>query len=122
MTEAKQRLYTGDTALQHVCKVANTLLYDLYAVAPEKAEARIAQMHAEYGDTWLGWTTVTHELDEMVDAQTAAELAGVELSTIRQWRKRGKLDGVETDKGWVYLVEDVLRTVAATRRRRAKAA
>lgn len=113
--------WPGDTELQRARRLANTLLYDLHKVAPEQAEARLAEVHA-MGQTWLGWSTITHELDEWVDPGTAAQVGQVAVATIRQWRKRGKLTGVEEDNGWRYRVGDVLAAAAAARLRRAKAA
>lgn len=80
--------YPGDTPLQRARRWAQAYRQHLRTANPELCAALDDAARA-YGDTWLVETLVTVNDDDLLTTAEAAELVGVDIETIRQWRKRG---------------------------------
>lgn len=68
---------------------------------------QIDQQMIGMGQRWVVPQVITADDQDWVDAEQAADLAGVKIDTIRQWRARGHLHGELTTDGWRYQVADV---------------
>jgi len=79
---------------------------------------QIDEQMAAMGQLWVVPQVITASDDDFVDAEQAADLAGVKIDTIRQWRARGRLHGELTVNGWRYLVGDVRAVAEGIRTRR----
>jgi hypothetical protein len=120
-------LYPGDSDLTIARKVAVTYRTHLRAANPAGCE-RVDDAMRTYGQLWIVSSVVTTDADSLVTTAQAAELAGVKVETVRQWRKRGYLDrdgvrqqlavrGID-EHGWpMFNAGEVLAIVATTRSR-----
>lgn len=120
--------YDGDTPLQRARRIALAYREHLKTANPEVCRA-LDDMAAQFGETWVLEHLVTTPPDALLTTAESAELAGVDVETIRQWRKRGYVgrDGQRrhlnpssvNDQGWpLFLAAEVLEIAAATRRKR----
>jgi hypothetical protein len=121
-------LYPADTPVTIARKVAVSYRTHLRAANPT-ACGRVDDAMRGFGQLWIVSSVVTTDADSMVTTADAAELAGVTVETVRQWRKRGYLDhdgqrqylqvrGLD-DHDWpMFNAGEVLAIVAATRSRR----
>lgn len=118
----------GDTALQRARSVAIAYRTHLHTANPRVCDA-LDEAAVAAGETWVVPRTVTVALDDLLSTAAAAELAGVQPATIRQWRTRGyvdrhgrrsRLEPKTTDRrGWpLFLAADILEAAAATRQKR----
>lgn len=117
--------WPGDTPLQRARRIALAYRQHLRAANRGVADALDATARS-YGETWVYEQTVTVDRDDMVTTAQAAELAGVGVETIRQWRKRGYISRAGrrehlqvrglSPQGWpMFLAAEVLEAAAATR-------
>lgn len=120
--------HLGDTALQRARGIAVAYRTHLHTANPTVCDALDDAARAA-GEGWVIPRTVTVNLDDLIGTAAAAELAGVEQGTIRQWRKRGYVDRhghsrklepkTRDHRGWpLFLAAEILEVAAATRRRR----
>lgn len=121
-------LYPADTPTVIARKVAVTYRTHLRARVPDACDLVDDAMRS-FGQLWIVSSIVTTEKDSLVSTAEAAELAGVEVGTVRKWRSRGVLDqdgqrrhlevrGLD-EHGWpMFIAGEVLEIVAATRARR----
>lgn len=77
-----------------------------------------------YGEIWVRGRVFIHQDDDLVDTETAAEILGVSAESVRKYRERGRLPGVQLKGRWNYRVADIkaLRPLASGRPARADAA
>lgn len=120
--------HSGDTPLQRARRIVGAYRARLKAIAPDACADVDATMRA-FGETWMLEQLVTTDAKSMVTTADAAELAGVDVETIRQWRRRGyisragargKLEtrGLSRDGRPMFLASEVLEIAATTRERR----
>lgn len=120
--------YPDDTPLQRARRIAVAYRQHLKTANPTVCAA-LDDMATGFGEGWVCEQTVTVAEDEMVTTAQAAELAGVDVETVRQWRKRGYISrggrrehlqvaGL-SDRGWpMFRAADILEVAATTRTRR----
>ena len=108
--------FPGDSPTARARRVALAYRARLLMLNPAACEALDAQMR-NMGQRWVAPTIQAHRMDDWVPPRVAAELAAVELATLREWRRRGRLTGRKRDGRWEYQVRDVLALSTATRRR-----
>jgi len=60
-----------------------------------------------YGERWMLDRTINYNDDDMVDPATAADILGVTVGTLRQYRNRGRIRATKTSDGWRYQVKDI---------------
>lgn len=120
--------HAGDTPLQKARRIVGAYRARLKAIAPEACADVDATMRA-FGETWMLEHLVTTDAKSMVTTADAAELAGVDVETVRQWRRRGYVsrEGIRrhlqtrglTEEGRpMFLASEVLEIAATTRQRR----
>lgn len=120
--------HEGDTPLQRARRIALAYRQHLKTANPQLCDA-VDDMAAGFGETWMLERLLTVEAEHLVTTVEAAELAGVDAETIRQWRKRGYVarSGIRQKlekrglnaKGWpLFRAADVLEIAATTRARR----
>lgn len=118
-------MWPGDTDLQKARRL--TWAYrNLAKVANPDGCRALDEAATSYGQGWVCEQPLTVPDDQMVTTAQAADLAGVQVETIRQWRKRGYIDrngqrqrleqrGL-SPQGWpMFLAADVLAVAACTR-------
>lgn len=122
--------HEGDTPLQRARRIALAYRQHLKTANPDLCRA-VDDMAAGFGEQWVLEQLVTVESDQLLTTAEAAELAGVDAETIRQWRKRGYISrsgGREylatrglNPQGWpMFRANEVLEIAATTRSRRMK--
>lgn len=123
--------WPGDTDTVIARKVAVAYRTHLHAAAPAACD-RVDDAMRGFGQLWVVSSLVTTEADSLVTTTEAAELAGVTVETVRQWRKRGYIDrdgkrrylvvrGLNEQDWPMFLAREVLEVVAVTRSRRRSA-
>lgn len=106
--------WPGDTPTERARRIANSLLALLPA---EERPTWIKRAH-ELGETWLGETIVTHELDDVLTPADAGRLLAVTPAILRNWVRLGVLQRTGTG----YTVKDLLDAAAEIRKRRVRRA
>jgi hypothetical protein len=109
--------FPGDSPVAIARRVANAYRSALRLNSRSYCD-EIDQQMIGMGQRWVVPQLVTANNDDYVDAEQAADLAGVKMDTIRQWRARGRLHGELTANGWRYLVGDVRAVAEGVRTRR----
>lgn len=121
--------HLGDTALQRARSIARAYRQHLRTANRPAADAVDDAVEAAGEGWWIVEHEVTVEPDDLVGTAAAAQLANVNIGTVRQWRKRGYVDRHghrrwlqprrRDHRGWpLFLAADVLEVAAATRRHR----
>lgn len=119
--------YAGDTPLQRARRLAIAYRQHLRTTNPELCAA-LDEAARSYGEGWVCESLLTTPDDELLTTAQAAELAGVDIETVRQWRKRGyvsrsgqrehlQVRGL-SERGWPMFLAAEVREVAETTRRR----
>lgn len=118
----------GDSPLTIARTVARTYRTHFHTANPSGC-ALVDDAMRGFGQLWIVSTVITTDADSLVTTFEAAELAGVTVETVRQWRKRGYVDrdghrcflevrGLD-EHGWpMFNAGEVLAIVATTRSRR----
>jgi len=129
MKPARQQWpHPGDTLLQRARRIAIAYRQHLHTANPQLCDALDDTARA-YGEDWVCGGTLTVPEDQLLTTAEAAELAGVDIETIRQWRKRGYKSAAGTreylqtrgisDRGWpMFKASDVEHIATTTRRTR----
>lgn len=118
----------GDTPLQRARRIALAYREHLKTTNPALCAA-VDDMAAHFGEIWVIETLVTVDPEALLTTTEAADLAGVDAETIRQWRKRGYVSRAGTKEtlqtrglnpqGWpMFRAREVLEIAATTRARR----
>jgi hypothetical protein len=108
--------YPGDSPLNQRERIARSYRQELEKVAPAQCAALDSRC-LELGHGWIAPQQLIYRPDDQLTAQQVAEMCGVKLATVRQWRKRG-LRTLTTVDGMRYRVADVMDYHAVRRRRR----
>lgn len=108
--------WPADTALDRARRVAQLYRVSLAAVDPERCET-LDQQVARFGQGWAVPSVSTHEDDDLLTAELAADAVHVKTRTIYAWRQDG-LPVVATPDGPRYRVRDIREFIAERRRRR----
>lgn len=118
--------HPGDTPLQKARRYVHAYRQHLKTANPELCAALDDAARA-YGDDWVCGALITTADDQLLTTAEAAELAGVDIETIRQWRKRGYLSPTGarehlqvrglTERGWPMFRADEIQHIAETTRR-----
>ncbi len=109
--------YPGDAPLARARRVARAYREHLLRVDPDLCATLDDQM-TSFGETWLAPRILRYDLDDWLSPREAADIAGVSVACVRQWRARGRLTGRHTAKGWRYRARDVLVLSGEVRRRK----
>ncbi len=121
-------IYPGDTDLMKARRL--TWAYrNLAKLANPDGCRALDEAATTYGQGWVCEQPITVPDDQMLTTAQAAELAGVEVETVRQWRKRGYISRTGqrahlqvkglSERGWpMFLASDVLEVAATTRQTR----
>lgn len=112
--------FPADTVLDRARRVAHIYRHALQQLDPDRCHALDAQI-VSAGQTWVAPTPNTHEPDDLLTAELAADEMGVAKRTIYAWREDG-LRVIETPDGPRYRVGDLHDYRAEKRRRRAQRA
>lgn len=112
--------FPADTVLDRARRVAQIYRHALQQLDPEQCRALDAQM-ATLGQTWVAPTPSTHEPDDLLTTDLAADEMNVSRRTIYTWRDNG-LPVIETADGPRYRVGDLHAHLAEKRRRRSRRA
>lgn len=88
-------------------RIAQAYRAHLHAVAPDICD-QLDETCAGWGETWIVPRVVTYDLDDLLTAREAADLANVTVSAVRQWRHRGRIMGTWVDGQWRYRARDVI--------------
>lgn len=107
-----------DSTLERHKRVAQIYRHCLQIRLPNECANLDAQM-AAHGQTWVVGSADTHEPDDLLTAELAADLMHVARRTIYSWREKG-LRVVETPDGPRYRVSDLRVYVAEQRLLRAR--
>lgn len=119
--------HPGDTLLQRARRLAIAYRQHLKTANPDLCAA-LDDAARSYGETWICDNLITTPDDQMLTTAEAAELAGVDIETVRQWRKRGyisrdgsrqhlKVSGL-SERGWPMFIAAEVKEIADTTRRR----
>jgi hypothetical protein len=111
--------FRGDSPVVVARRVAAAYRARL-ALADAQSCAELDDLVAHrWGQTWAVPRIETVDAGDWLTPGQAADLASVKVDTIRQWRHRGRLSGVELDGRWWYLAEDIMNLGWSKRRREA---
>lgn len=128
MTAAPARTpwpHPGDTLLQRARRLLWAYREHLKAANPTLCAALDDAARA-YGESWVCEEVLTVPDDRMLTTAEAAEYAGVDIETVRTWRKRGyklpsgarehlEVRGL-SERGWpMFLAGEVRRAQETTR-------
>lgn len=118
--------HPGDTLLQRARRLAIAYRQHLKTANPTLCAALDDAARA-YGEDWICGNTITIPDEQMLTTAEAADLAGVDIETIRQWRKRGYMSPTGarehlqvrglTERGWPMFKAGDIREIAETCRR-----
>lgn len=119
--------YPGDTPLQRSRRLAIAYRQHLNTTNPDLCAA-LDEAARSYGEDWVCGSLLTTPDDELLTTAQAAEHAGVDIETVRQWRKRGyiSLHGQRlylqvrglSERGWPLFLAGEVKEIADTTRRR----
>ena len=108
--------YPGDSPIARARRVAHAYRARLHTVAPDVCAQLDAAM-SEWGQHWVVPRVVSYDPDTWLSPAQAADLGGVEVDTVRQWRLRGRLKGRYKQGKWQYRAGDI---VALTKHKRTR--
>lgn len=119
--------HPGDTPLQRARRLAIAYRQHLNTTNPDVCAA-LDDAARSYGENWVCDNLVTVPDDELLTTDQAAELAGVDPETVRQWRKRGyisrngvreylQVEGLSEQRRPMFRASDI-KTIAETTRQR----
>jgi hypothetical protein len=108
--------YPGDRPAARARRVAQAYRAALLDHAPGKC-AELDDLMRQWGQTWVVPRVVTYHPDDWLSVHQAADLAAVELATLRGLRMRGRLVGRPNGRTWEYQAKDILALNANKRRR-----
>lgn len=80
--------FPGDTLLQRTRRYVHAYREHLNTTNPQLCAA-LDEAARAYGDNWVCGELLTIPEDQMLTTTEAADYIGVDIETIRQWRKRG---------------------------------
>jgi len=120
--------HPGDTELQRTRRWLHAYRQHLRTANPAVCDALDDAARA-YGDDWVCGGLLTVPDDQMLTTAEAAEYVGVDVETIRQWRKRGYVSPTGarehlqvrglSERGWpMFKAGDVKEIADTTRQRR----
>ncbi len=118
----------ADTPLQRARRIAIAYREHLRTANRDVCDA-LDDMARDFGESWVCGQAITVNLDDMLLTADAADLAGVDVETVRQWRKRGyisrsgqrvylQVSGQAPSGQPMFRAADILEIVATTRQRR----
>ncbi|MEU8334820.1 helix-turn-helix domain-containing protein [Micromonospora tulbaghiae] len=118
--------YPGDTPLQRTRRYLHAYRQHLKTANPELCAALDDAARA-YGDDWVCGELLTIPDDQMLTTAEAAEYVGVDIETVRQWRKRGYVSPTGarehlqvrglSERGWPMFRAAEVKAIADTTRR-----
>lgn len=118
--------HPGDTLLQKARRLAIAYRQHLNTTNPTLCAALDDAARA-YGEDWICGDIITVPDEQLLTTADAAELVGVDIETIRQWRKRGYVSPTGarehlqvrglTERGWPMFKAAEVRDIAETCRR-----
>jgi hypothetical protein len=104
----------ADSATDRARAIAYSYREALLEVAPDRVEM-LDRMARELGEHWIAPQVDTATEGELVSTERAAELMGVDPSTIRSWGSRSFVPVSRRPGGWDL---EELRAYKASQRRR----
>jgi len=108
--------YPGDGPAARARRVAQAYRSALEQAAPALCYTLDGQMRA-LGQTWIVPERMMFDPDEWLSPSQAADLACVEIPTIRQMRHRKVIKGRHNGKHWEYQVKEIMAAFARPRGR-----
>ncbi len=111
--------YPGDGPIARARRVAHAYRAALLEADPNACDELDTRMRV-FGQTWAVPRVITHEPDEWLPVADAADVAAVDVPTLRQWRRRGLLEGRRIDGVWHYRPDEIIALSADPRVRRAR--
>lgn len=115
--------WPGDSRTDRAERCARWYRELLLEHAPEACADLDHRLVHEFGQQWLTPTLSTHQLDDMVTVDVAAEHVGLKPWAVYKWIQRDRLDAKQGTDGRVRVrLGDALEVMAETRRRRARTA
>lgn len=118
--------HPGDTLLQKARRLAIAYRQHLNTANPQLCAA-LDEAARAYGEDWVCGNLVTVPDEQLLTTADAAELVGVDIETVRQWRKRGYMSPTGarehlqvrglTERGWPMFKAGEVREIAETCRR-----
>lgn len=88
---------------RHVASMYRTALGLVNPTTMAQLDAIIEQ----YGERWIRERTFDYDDMDLLKPEETAEILGVSVNAIRQYRLRNRLPGVKTPDGWRYRVKDI---------------
>lgn len=117
--------HPGDTLLQRARRLAIAYRQHLNTANPQLCAALDDAARA-YGEDWVCGDLITIPDDQMLTTAEAAEYVGVDIETIRQWRKRGYVSPTGarehlqvrglSERGWPMFKAGEVKHIADTTR------
>lgn len=98
--------FPGDSPVVRARRVAGAYRARLAQLDPE-ASAQLDELMAEWGQGWVIPRLIAYDPDAELSPEEAADLAQVDVATLRQLRRRGKLPGRRVGRSYVYRAADV---------------
>jgi hypothetical protein len=109
--------YAGDSPVARARRVAQAYRARLEILDLDGCHD-LDRLFADLGETWVAPRVLTVQPTDWLTAAEAADLAGVGVATLRQWRRRGLLSGERDARGsWRYWAGEVLDLVSSPRTR-----
>lgn len=117
MTPTTPWPYPGDSPVARARRIAHAYRARLLAFSESQA-GDLDHKFTSMGEAWIAPRVITVDVDEWLTPEQAADLGGVGVVTLRQWRSRGRLIGYRTVDGeWRYRAADILALISNTRTR-----
>lgn len=111
--------YAGDSPVARARRIAHAYRARLDILDPDGCR-ELDRLFIDLGEAWMVPRVLTVQPTDWLTAAEAADLAGVSLATLRQWRRRGLLHGDQDARGsWRYTAADVLDLISSPRTRHA---
>lgn len=98
--------YLGDSPNAIIRRVCHAYRATLQQCAPEEC-AELDRRMIGLGQKWVVPQLVTVDPDDWLTPAEAADYACIELDSIRQMRRRGRLTGRKVGKHWQYQAREI---------------